>query len=170
MSLKDKIEKLAKGLKQFTDTIDYLKPNYDYGEGLYSNLDKYKDVDSFLKQKRKDRAARIKKYHKFINKNASDKNLSVQQIEDLFGRLRTVYNREDKDWADVDLFEKYAEYIKNNPDIQIKLMNSPNEMIREIVAESIDFEYLPLMIDDKSNKVKDIIEHRLKMKEYEENS
>jgi tRNA nucleotidyltransferase/poly(A) polymerase len=38
-----------------------LRPNYDYGEGLYMNLDRYKSVSDFRRKRRKKRMRQIKK-------------------------------------------------------------------------------------------------------------
>lgn len=46
----DAIEKLA---HKFVSHLEPFRRNYDYGEGLFSNLDKYDSIEEFLKKRKK---------------------------------------------------------------------------------------------------------------------
>lgn len=43
------------------DKYAQFRRNYDYGEGLYSNLEEYKSVDDFRRKRRKRRIKELKK-------------------------------------------------------------------------------------------------------------
>lgn len=54
------IDNLFSQCSKFLKTSQF-RSNYDYGEGLYSNLDEYKSVLEFRKRRRNKRKKEIKK-------------------------------------------------------------------------------------------------------------
>lgn len=54
-------DKLKPYLQKRTIKSAQLRKNYDYGEGIYMNLDKYKSVSDFRKKRRKKRMVELKK-------------------------------------------------------------------------------------------------------------
>lgn len=132
---------------------EFVQKNYDYGQGFYANMDKYKSVGEFLADHRKQFQDRKNKYKKRKKKLKKIKRASYQEFTDDYDYIEQngdffhgvadySYPLPDSDNKDVSNPEfSFDIPIEGEPVIDIEL-DAPYPQLAENPGEGVDEEFL----------------------------